>query len=228
MYPDNNPAAAEGAATCEPEQGRKRRIGGAIVGCALASALVVGGALQFLTDHKTVVNDLALDTNLSIALTEPNWDADAAKQMVPDMEVAKDPTVTNDGTVSEYVFAKVKVPVFTGKVAGEDGKAVAVTDTDLFSFTPGAGWTQVGDPVVADGFRTYTYAYGTALDAGDAAAAVFDKVKTANLTEGIETTDTQITVDAFAIQSQGFDTPAAAWSAYCAQEVAAAQAGAGA
>lgn len=222
MQTETTPMPIEGCESAAEKPDKRRRAGGAIIGCALACALAVGGALQFLTDHKTVTNDLALDTDLSIELTEPNWDPEAAKQMVPEKEVAKDPTIANDGTVSEYVFAKVKVPVFTGKVAGEDGKATDVVDADLFAFDANEGWTQIGTATVEGGFRTYTFAYDDPLAAGESAAPVFSKVKTANLTTGLEITDTQIVVDAYAIQSLGFDTAGAAWAAYSAQEVAAA------
>ncbi len=206
----------------EDEGKGKRRVAAAFVGGALALTLAMGGVLAYLTDTESVTNNLSLDTNLSIALTEPNWDPEAAKAMTPTMEIAKDPTITNDGTVDEYVFAKVQMPVFTGSVVGEDGKATAVTNMDLYAFTVGEGWTQIGEPTVADGVRTYTYQYSKTLAAGEAATPVFDKLITANLTSDVGITDNQVILDAFSIQKQGFDTPAAAWAAYNAQQTAAA------
>ena len=197
-----------------------------VVALALAGMLAVGGALAYLTDSASVTNDFTLDTNLSVALTEPNWDADAAKAMTPTMTVAKDPHIANDGTVSEWVAATVKVPVFTGKMLNDEGKIVDVTDQDLFTYELGAGWTQSGAATVADGYRTYTYVYSTALDAGAAAADLFSEVTMANLTQDVGITDTTIDVTAHAIQKTGFDDAASAYAAYTAQIAAGTSTGA--
>lgn len=194
-----------------------KRLLAALVGCALALSLALGGALAYLTDTASVVNDLSLDTNLSISLSEPNWDPANATRMIPTKTIDKDPTITNDGTVDEWVFAKVSVPVFTGSVANEEGKSVDVVDNDLFFYTVNAGWTQQGEPTISDGFRTYCYVYDSPLSANQSTSSIFDEITTANLTRGLSMTDTQIIVEAFAMQKVGFETAQDAMAAYNAQ-----------
>lgn len=204
-------------ALSKPKNRSSKRLITLGLSCALALSLALGGALAYLTDSASVINDLSLNTNLSITLNEPSWDADDAKAMVPTKTVAKDPVITNSGAMDAWVFAKVKVPVFTGSVANEEGIAQAVTDGDLFTYETNEGWTLENTSPVESGFRTYTYIYEDALAPGQSSRALFDEVTMANLTQGLAITDTQIVVDGFAMQKVGFESASDAMAGYNAQ-----------
>lgn len=206
----------------ETEPAKKRgKVRAAVASCALAAMLAIGGTAAYLTAQDSVVNEFELDTNMAIDLTEPSFDSTQPMEVVPAQPVAKDPTVTNTGTVEQYAIVQVKIPVFTGSVAGEDGKSVDVVDHDLYTFVANEGWEQLGEAAVEDGYRTYTYGYTDSL-AGSDSATLFDSVTVANLTKSIELGSYDIPVNAYAIQKQGMADVSAAWAAYQAQEVAAA------
>lgn len=210
------------AATAAPE-GRKRK-GTAALALILILCLAVGGALAYLTDAKQIVNNLVLDTDLRIELTEPEWDAAReadptyAKNLVPTETAVKDPTVTCTGTVPAYAAVKVCVPVFTGKVFDQAAGTIEdMSDADLFSIAWEDGWVLKETSEAAGGFRTYTYLWPDVLNKGES-AKVFGSVTVANLIEGVGIDATQITVDAFGIQAGGFEDADAAWAGYMHQE----------
>lgn len=199
--------------------GRRFMVGA--LSASLVAALAVGGSIAYLTDTATVENRFTLDTNLSISLEEANFDAETAKGLLPTQEVAKDPTVANDGTVDAYIAATVKIPVMTGKVLHEDGKIESVADLDLYEYDLGEGWSLLGSPVIEDGFKTYTYVYENVLPGSSKTNAIFDSIKVVNFTEDPGLDNVNIDITAFAIQSHGFDSAADAYEAYKMQDAAA-------
>lgn len=69
---------------------------------ALCGLLAVGGTLAWFTDSGEVVNEITVG-NMNLTLTEPEWDEDDAKNVVPGATLEKDPTVTNTGSVAAFV-----------------------------------------------------------------------------------------------------------------------------
>lgn len=193
-----------------------KRVGGALVCGALACALGVGAAAAYLSGSATVKNPFTLDTNLKIELSEPSFSAEAAKDLKPLQTVAKDPLITNAGSVTAYVAADVKVPVFSGN-ALIDGVQTKVTDADLLTYSLNTGWKQVGATKLEDGFRTYRYIYDAELVAGAQTPSIFDAVTLANLTEDVGINETTLDVTAYAIQSEGFANATEACGAYDSQ-----------
>ncbi len=192
-----------------------------VVSGVLAGCLAIGGVAAYLTDTESVTNNLNLDTNFAITLTEPSFVADDAKDLAPTQVVAKDPTITNSGTVDGYVAVQVKVPVFDGKMINADGKIATVTNQDLFTYEVNAGWTLYGTPTIEDGFKTYTYIYSDVLGGTAKTNAIFDSVKVVNFTEDPGLDDVNIDITAYAIQSHGFNSAEAAYEAYKTQSAAA-------
>lgn len=207
------------ANTSNAQNKMSNKIKAGLIGGTLAACLAIGGVAAYLTDTESITNNLSLDTNFSIELTEPGFVEADAQGLAPMQTVVKDPTITNDGTVKAYVAATVKVPVFSGKIIGTDGKITTVTDQDVFAYELNEGWSQVGNATVADGYRTYTYVYANAL-AADETAVVFDDVTVANLAEGISLTDTTIDVIGHGIQAEGHADATSAYNAYVAQNAA--------
>lgn len=198
-----------------------KRFAVGVTSAALAAALAIGGSIAYLTDTATIQNQFTLDTNLSIGLEEANFDAEAAKGVLPSQEVAKDPKVANNGTVDAYIAATVKIPVMDGKVFDDQNKIQEVKALDLYSYSLGEGWVQYGDAVVEDGFKTYTYLYSDVLAGSSKTQSIFDSVKVANFIEDPNLDDVNIDITAYAIQSHGFDSPSDAYEAYKSQSAAA-------
>ncbi len=180
---------------------------------ALICAVSIGAATAYLTATASATNPFSLDTDLKIELTEPSFSPEAAKGMKPMQTTAKDPTVTNKGSVDAYVAVDVSVPVFSGD-ALVDGMVAPQTDTDLFTYAVDPAWKQVGEAKLADGQRTYRYLYDAKLASGASTPRVFDAVTLANLTEDVGISEAAINVVAHAIQSEGFASAAEACSAY--------------
>ncbi len=200
-----------------PEKENNKKYVVAVIALLLIAALGIGVSFAYLVAQDSINNRFNLDTNLSISLTEPSFVEENAKNLVPAQVVAKDPTITNDGTVEAYVAATVKVPVFSGKYLDAANALKVAKDVDLFSYTLGNGWSEIGTPFVKDGFSTHTYVYADTLASSASASPIFDSVTLANLTEDAGITDTSIDVTAYAIQSVGFETSQEAYEAYLAQ-----------
>ena len=140
-----------------------------IAALILALVLLIGGVVAFFTDQKDASNVFTLG-DVEITLTEPSWVATNGQNMSPGKTVAKDPTITNTGSMPAYVFAEVKVPMTT-----------ETTPREVFTYTLNSGWVEVGTGTTADGVTTHVYAYGTAsamtsLAAAAATPAVFSSV----------------------------------------------------
>ncbi len=212
-----------------PEQ--KRAKAKALITAGVAGALVVGamGTFAYFTGTDTVENVFTMSEGLAdkIEVVEPGWDLtdedangvpDAAENLVPLQTVAKDPAVKNGSDIEAWCFVQVKVPTAEVSVVGEDGAPVAAASHELFTYEVNEGWTQSGDPVVADGYTTHTYLCDAQVAAGATSPALFDDVTLINLVEaqGNSGAD-KITVDGHAIQAEGFADAASAWAAYGAQ-----------
>jgi len=150
---------------------KKRTILTAVV---LLLVLIIGGLMAYFTDMEDKHNTFTVG-NVAITLSEPAWETavtgGAAKSasISPNVDLPKDPTITNDSTTNPvYVFLKVAVPCYdAGYTSG-----TVTRDTDAFDFikedgTVGTndGWVlvQTGsiNPTTGDKEYLYAYAAGT-------------------------------------------------------------------
>lgn len=77
---------------------------------AFGAIAVVGGTLAYFTDTETANNTFTVG-NVDITLEELLWDADTSdKLLMPGVEFAKDPTITNIGSEDAYVFLQMDLP----------------------------------------------------------------------------------------------------------------------
>lgn len=178
-----------------------------VAAIAMAGVLSLGAIGAYLTDGDTTTNTFTVG-QVTIDLTETNWNPDSVKMILPEEEYAKNPEVTNDGVNSAYVFVEVKVPCANVTTADETGKEVAAAKTQLFNYDVNEGWYLV-DSTITDTENTYVYAYGTEeamteLKAEETTStAVFDYVRFANINENseLELENLDIVVNAYAIQT---------------------------
>lgn len=194
----------------------------AVVSLLLVAALVITGALAFLTAKDNAENKFTVG-NVDITLTEPLWDAanpdGILENIVAGQVIAKDPTITNTGKNDAYVYMMVQVPKADEIIIA--GNADIVDDYQLFNYTINGGWTLIDEKVDAnDANNYYLYAYNTAL-APESTATLFNEVTYANTTSDFEEADLSIEVTAYAIQSDFYNEEAtdaeSAWALYANQ-----------
>ena len=174
-----------------------------------AAALVVAsvlGTMAFLTSKDKVNNTFTVG-NVAITLDEakvtdagnPVEGADRVKaniyKLIPGHEYTKDPTVhVTANSEDSWVFIKV-----------EDGLAVIEDDTTVADQITGNGWTAL-DGVAG----VYYKEYSSSTAATD--LVVFETFKVKGDADVAQYANAKIDVTAYAIQKDGFTTPAAAWA----------------
>ena len=156
----------------------------AAISICLIAAVLIGGAFALLSAYDSRTNRFTQGT-LSLSLTETNWDATNAQNMLPLQTVRKNPQVINDNkdNIPAWVFMSVKVPSTNTEFEDEtvpvdkraDGQPLETKDVgeyyDLFTLlnednTAGVNTTD-WELVAYDasqrnqdrGFTTYYYVY---------------------------------------------------------------------
>ena len=206
--------------------------------CAVMLVLVsVMGTMAYLTSTDEVVNTFTVG-NVQIKLDEAKANADGSLiadvprvkansyKLLPGHTYNKDPMVTVlKGSEESYV----KMTVTFTKAAeldaifaknGENGRANL---TSIFKGYDGNTWLYKGNAEGDDNTRTYEFWYKKAVAAPDgdvALDALFDSITVPGTitNDQLKTIEGMtITVNAYAIQADGFANAEAAWAAYTAQ-----------
>lgn len=108
-----------------------------ITAAVLAIIAVIGGTLAYFTDEDHATNVFTLG-NVDIELTEPNWNEDNAKDLIPGETIAKDPQVTvKAGSADSYIFLKVDVPTVQANTT-----AIAPFNLPIFTYNVEGGNNQ--------------------------------------------------------------------------------------
>ena len=198
----------------------------------LLVCLSVGATIAYLTSNDTVTNTFTVG-NVQIKLDEAKANTDGS--LVPDAERVKansykllpghtynkDPMVTVlNGSESCYV----KMTMSISKSAALD--AIFAPDganmISIFNGYNSTNWIYKGN-TVTDDVRTYEFWYKETVAAPTADVpldALFDSItvpSTINNNQLATISGMEITVNAYAIQADGFNTPELAWAAYAAQ-----------
>lgn len=201
----------------------------ALCAVLLVSATIMG-TMAYLTSSDEVVNTFTVG-NVQIKLDEAKANADGSLvanadrvkansyKLLPGHTYNKDPMVTVlSGSESSYVKMTV-----TFTKANELDAIFAPNGADMTSIFVGydsANWIDKGvSKDTANNTRTYEFWYKEAVAApnGDVALdALFDKIVVPGTITNAQLATIEgmtITVNAYAIQADGFDTPEAAWAA---------------
>lgn len=176
------------------------------------------GTIAYLTANDTVTNTFTVGQvaiNLDEAKVNPDGTvvegADRVKansyKLLPGHEYTKDPTVhVNAVSENSWIFVKVENGIAAYEANTTDYKQIADQITEN-------GWTAL-DGVANVYYKSY------AQNAAGADLVVFENFKvsdTANTVDGwanIIEKSTKVTVNAYAIQADGFDTAKDAWDAF--------------
>lgn len=217
-----------------------RRILLTVCSAALLVCVTVGATVAYLTSTDTVKNTFTVG-NVQIKLDEAKANLDGTLtdngttrvdantyKLLPGHTYSKDPMVTVlDGSESCYV----KMTVTFSKAPELDAIFDALNDgkeedekiqlTSIFNGYDSTNWTYKGNTEDTDAkTRTYEFWYKAAVDASDgdvALDALFDSITVPGsiTNEQLATIDDMtITVNAYAIQADGFDDAADAWANY--------------
>lgn len=216
---------------------RKKLIVTAIV---LTLILAIGGILAYFTSTDTKVNRFKM-SNVGITVDEGDFPGNTADEnntvpVVPNEEIVKAPTVTNEGDGDVYAFIRVEIPCKEVKTSptGSATEIPLFTVRHITDATTGAtadgidstNWVQVGEATKVGSNMVYVYAYGTstkltALSKNERTEPVFDKVKFAGVietgdedeTDSLQGQKLEVTVSGYGIQTEGLesDVPSAVW-----------------
>ena len=207
-----------------------------VLALVLVIAMSVVGTYAYLTSHDTVTNTFTVG-NVAINLDEAAANADGSLvykddgqtladrvkandyKLLPGHNYAKDPMVTVlKGSESSYV----KMTVTFSKAAELD--AIFAPNgaplTSIFNGYDSTNWIYKGNTKNADNTRTYEFWYKDTVAAPDADVALdalFDSITVPGTITNAQLATIEgmtITVNAYAIQADGFSTADAAWAAY--------------
>lgn len=203
-----------------------------VLALVLVIAMSVAGTYAYLTSEDTVTNTFTVG-NVQIKLDEAKANADgslvegAARvdansyKLLPGHTYNKDPMVTVlEGSESSYV----KMTVTFTKAAELDAifASKGADMTSIFNGYDSANWIYKGNTKNADNTRTYEFWYKEAVAAPTADVALdalFDSITVPGTIDNDQLATIKgmtITVNAYAIQADGFGTAEAAWAAYSA------------
>ena len=201
------------------------------VAMVLVCAFAVGMTIAYLTDHETVTNTFTVG-NVQIKLDEADVDEYGVPQgspaprvtansykLIPGHTYTKDPTVTVlEG--SEESFIKMTV-TFSNSAELDEIFGVGTDLTTIFHDYDGTTWIYKGNTENTDNTRTYEFWYKETVAATTedvALDALFDSItvpRTITNDQLATIAGMKITVNAYAIQADGFGgNAAAAWAAY--------------
>lgn len=182
-----------------------------LLSSSILAILVIIGCivLAYLTHKDEVINILTVG-DVKIALHESeypgNGDSDV-NNMLPNIEVKKNPNVENTGMTSAYVFLKVSVPVEKiTEVAFDGTKGEKKAQETLKNSFYNDNWIELTDKESGtdyqDTVRTYIFGYKKALEHSEQTDVLFDKVQLKNIIENEILRDSKLHIDVQAIGIQ--------------------------
>lgn len=204
------------------------------VAMVLVCAFAVGMTIAYLTSTDEVVNTFTVG-NVQIQLDEADVDEYGVPQgspaprvpentykLIPGHTYTKDPTVTVlSGSEKSYI--KMTVTVTKSDVLDTIFAPNGAQLTEIFTGF-GSNWEYKSNTEDTENkTRTYEFWYKTIVDAREDAVKLeplFTSIVVPDFITGDQLAELQtmtITVNAYAIQADGFQTPEAAWAEYPAQ-----------
>ena len=179
-----------------------------ILAFALVIAMSVAGTVAYLTSQDSVTNTFTVG-KVAITLDEAKVDANGAAvtpeervdansyKLIPGHAYTKDPIIHVDAN-SEKCWLFVKVENGISEI--EDS-----TNTTIATQLAANGWSAVTG-------AAGVYAYKQSV-AGGTNVPVFGSFKIAGTADVAKYANAKVVVTAYAVQADGFDTAAAAWTA---------------
>ena len=185
----------------------------AIIALSLVLSCMVGVTVAWLSVKTNTVTNTFSPSDITLELDETTTEY----QMVPGVDIAKDPTVTVGGDVDAYVFVKI---VESGSVTVDQ---TVYTFDDFLSYVIADGWTVLEGTDDANdttnGNETVVICRKVAITDTNKTFSILANNKvttntsvTKQMMNAYKDGSIKLTFTAYAIQQAGFDTPAAAWA----------------
>ena len=170
-----------------------------ILSVLLVASISLGVTLAFFVKETERRANHVTFGNLSIQLTEPEWDKLEADDKItyPGRKIAKDPQVTNTGGTDAYLYLEVGIPRGDIRIV-ENGTVTEKPNADLFTFTVNEGWELVsesGKGSEDDPYSIYIYAYtAAAVEPNKTTPPLFEHVAYVDALEGQPAMDTKLEI----------------------------------
>ena len=167
--------------------------------------VTLGGDLQEGLDESKV-DEYGVQTDGGVTRVTGN-----SYKLVPGRTYTKDPTVhvANDSEDS-YIFVKVQNGIADFEAETVEGGYTNIAD----QITTANGWTALGDSYPGIYYKEFEQPES---EEGYTDLVVFEEFKLADNAQNVEGWDAidqqQITIKAYAVQKEGFETATAAWTA---------------
>lgn len=212
-----------------------RRILLTVCSAALLVCVTVGATVAYLTSTDEVENSFTIG-NISITLDEAPTDIDGkivtgartdknTYKLMPGHTYTKDPTVhVTGGSENSWLFVKVDNGISTFEAATEQAKDEEGNLRFDDNNNPVYVYQTIADQITAKGWKTldgvtnvYYKEYISQTAVKD--EVVFENFKIADEAQkvtgwsSINETTTKVTINAYAVQKDGFETAKAAWDA---------------
>ena len=209
----------------------KKRTLALLLALVLVFGAAVGGTIAYLTDTDTVTNTFTVG-NVAITLDEAKVDeygkavtpaerVDAnTYKLIPGHNYTKDPTVT---VLKDSESSYIKMTVTFSKAAELDAifAPTGANMTSIFNGYDSTNWIYKGNTEDTNAnTRTYEFWYKEAVAAPEGNVvldALFDSITVPDTITGTQLASIKgmtITVNAYAMQADGFATAEAAWAAF--------------
>lgn len=185
-----------------------------VLALVLVIAMSVAGTYAYLTSHDSVTNTFTVG-KVAITLDEAKVDVDGkiipnenrvhenSYKLMPGHNYVKDPTVVvTGGSENCWLFVKVENGVVAYEKEG---------DTTIAKQIEKNGWTALdNNPGVY--YKSVTKSNDAQTFVVFKDFTISDNADGVNGWSAVTAANTNITVTAYAIQADGFETPAAAWT----------------
>lgn len=143
-----------------------------------------GMTSAYLTVSPNAIKNVITTGSVEVDLTEPSWNPEDAKGLTPEHVVPKNPTVTNTGENTAWIFLRLSVPVKNICLVDPQTKRRQPTaNTELFSFEICEGWELIERNEGEDAVD-YVYGFTKPVPPQESTIALFEQVKLVNFLEG--------------------------------------------
>lgn len=182
---------------------------------AMSTVVAVGSSLAYFTDTDSAKNVFTVG-DVDINLTEPLWNQSESHTIVPGAKINKDPTIKNIGTNDAYIRVKMTISKFSTLME----KFSAGVDNGVIEGFDKNAWTVVEETVDADNdICNVVLLYNNILKNTETdGIKVFEAINIPDELDeeldSIRTATPEISIQAEAIQSDGFDDAISAFDAY--------------
>lgn len=165
-------------------------------------AVSSGTTVAYLTDSPVQLTNLITLGDVQVRLTEPAWDEEKAKKLLPKAVVPKNPVLENTGKIDAWMFLKISVPVKNISLVDiQSNRKQKPAPVPLFRFTAEPEW-QLIEKSETEQSHTYIFGYRKMVRPGELAGPVFRDVTLVSYLEGelTEKENLEIPVKAMALQ----------------------------